>query len=170
MHQCLFWWTTTVKKYPVFTSSTHFQGTLIKTEYILTDLRKKRTHCKKSTLAFGDCFATFFVFFYFSTKKNFTLSRIQKKMVSRLLNLHLLLDFFLLLFTLYKKWLLLNLVCLQSRPLLSHVGWFSPGLLFYLHLLVCFIFFLRFFKLIFFVFSHFVDVVSVNFLRECMCV
>lgn len=112
----------------------------------------------------------FLYFFTFQLKRNFTLSRIQKNLVSRSLNLHLLLDFFLLLFTLYKKWLLLNLVCLQSRPLLPHVGWFSPGLLFYLHLLVCF-FFLRFFKLFFFVFSHFVDVVSVNcYVNVCVFV
>lgn len=171
MLQCLFWWATTVKKYPVFTSSTHFQGTLIKTEYILTDLRKKRRRTVRNQhLLSVIVLLPFLLFFTFQLKKNFTLSRIQKNLVSRSLNLHLLLDFFLLLFTLYKKWLLLNLVCLQSRPLLPHVGWFSPGLLFYLHLLVCF-FFLRFFKLFFFVFSHFVDVVSVNcYVNVCVFV
>lgn len=86
--------------------------------YFDRSAQEATTHCKKSTLAFGDCFATTFCFFFtFQLKRNFSLSCIQKNLVSRSLNLHLLLDFFfLLLFTLYKKWLLLNLVCLQSRP------------------------------------------------------
>lgn len=115
----------------------------------------------------------FLYFFTFQLKKNFTLSRIQKNLVSRSLNLHLPLDFFFLpLFTLYKKWLLLNLVCLQSRPRFypTLVG-FPPAYCFtYIYSFVSF-FFLRFFKLIFFVFSHFVDVVSVNcYVNVCVFV
>lgn len=129
------------------------------------------THCKKSTVAFGDCFATtFFCFFFtFQLKRNFTLSHSEKfgfafakfTSTSRLFSSSL--------YIVQKVTFVKPSLFAEPPPLLPHVGWFSPGLLFYLHLLVCF-FFLRFFKLIFFVFSHFVDVVSVNFLRECMCV
>lgn len=152
--------------------STHFQGTLIKTEYILTDLRKKRTHCKKSTLAFGDCFATFFVFFYFSTKKKlYSLSHSEKfgfafakfTSTSRL--------FFSSSLYIVQKVTFVKPSLFAEPPPFTPRWLVFPGLLFYLHLLVCFIFFLRFFKLIFFVFSHFVDVVSVNcYVNVCVFV
>lgn len=174
MLQCLFWWAAAVKMYSISTLSTHFRGSPSETEYILTDLHKKR-RCTVRNQHFRSVIVLLplflFFFFTFQLKRNFTLSLSHSEKfgfafakftsTSRL---------FFLLFTLYKKWLLLNLVCLQSRPLLPHVGWFSPGLLFYLHLLVCF-FFLRFFKLFFFVFSHFVDVVSVNcYVNVCVFV
>lgn len=149
MLQCLFWWATTVKKYPVITSSTHFQGTLIKTEYILTDLRKKRTHCKKSTLCVRwlFCYHFLFFFFYFSTKKKLYSLLHSEKFGFAFAKFTSTSQLFSSSLYIVQKWLLLNLVCLQSRPLLPHVGWFSPGLLFYLHLLVCFIFFCDFLNL-----------------------
>lgn len=153
MLQCLFWWATTVKKYPVFTSSTHFQGTLIKTEYILTDLRKKRRRTVRNQhLLSVIVLLPLFVFFYFSTKKKlYSLLHSEKfgfafakfTSTSRL--------FFSSLY-IVQKWLLLNLVCLQSRPLLPHVGWFSPAYCFtYIYSFVSFFFcdFLNLFSLFF---------------------
>lgn len=59
----------------------------------------------------------------------------------------------------------------EPPPLLPHVGWFFPRLIVLPTFTRLFLFFLRFFKLIFFVFSHFVDVVSVNFyVNVCVCV
>lgn len=139
----------------------------------MTDQRKKRRHTVRNQqlLSVIVLLPLFCIFFYFSTKKKLSsLSHSEKigfafakfTSTSRL--------FFLLLFTLYKKWLLLNLVCLQSRP---H---FYPRLLVFPQLIVLptftrlFLFFLRFFKLVFFVFIPLCRCCFRKLLRECMCV
>lgn len=143
------------KRYSIFISiELNFEFDRSKFEYILTVLQEAlcRGHCKKSTLAFGDCFATFFGLFTFQLKRKFyslaptfTVSSEKfgfafAKFTSTSSR-----------FTLYKKWLFLNLVCLQPRLVFPPTAYCFT----YIYL---FVFFLRFF-----LYHLFVVLFAVNF-------
>lgn len=137
--------------YSISTLSTHFRGSPSETEYILIDQRKKRRRTVRNQhlLSVIVLLPLFLFFFYFSTKKKlYSLSHSEKfgfafgKFTSTFR-----LFFSSSLYIVQKVTFVKPSLFAEPPPLLPHVGWFSPGLLFYLHLLVCFIFFCDFLNL-----------------------